>query len=288
MIQSLLTHWPEFLIEGSLLGVFMVAACLAVFAVEHPRSLVRARLACPDCRRFVVGILMGITAVALIYSTPGQRSGAHMNPGTTLAFLTLGKVQPWDALFYIVSHFIGGLLGVLLSGAALRSTISDPSVNYVVTEPGRPGVAVAWAGEFIVSFLMMGVVLVSSNHRDTASYTGFFAGGILAASIAIEAPLSGTSLNPARTLASAIPARSFRSLWVYFTAPPVGMLAAAALYMSLFGSGGVHCAKLNHDGTGRCLFNCTIHEMTAVAPTPDGSFGIQRHGRVCRSAPPSH
>ena len=67
-----------------------------------------------DLQRVFTGICMGLTAIALIHSPWGKRSGAHMNPAVTLTFLRLGHIAPWDAAFYIAAQFIGGTLGVLL------------------------------------------------------------------------------------------------------------------------------------------------------------------------------
>lgn len=261
MVNALIAHWPEYLIEGSLLGIFMISACLSVFVLEHPASPVPPRIRSAVFRRAIIGLMMGVTAVALIYSPWGQRSGAHMNPGTTLAFLTLGKIKAWDAVFYIAAQFAGGIGGVLVSAAVLGRAIRHESVNYITTMPGKPGPRAAWIAEFVIAFAMMGMVLLSSNHSKTAPYTGFFAGILVAAYIAIEAPLSGMSINPARTLGSAVPARSFRGLWIYFTAPPMAMLSAAAIYACVAGADHVFCAKLNHEGHSRCIFNCHIEEM---------------------------
>ena len=274
MIPALRDHWPEYLFEALLLGMFMVAACLAVFVLEHPRSPVQRAVRSPLRRRAVIGVLMGLTAVALIYSPLGQRSGAHMNPGTTLTFLVLGKIKGWDALFYIVAQFVGGVAGVAVSAAVLGPSIRHERVNYAATQPGKHGTHAAWAAEFIIAFGMMGMVLLSSNNIRTAPYTGMLAGALVALYIAVEAPLSGMSLNPARTLGSAIPARSFRGLWVYFTAPPLAMLAAGALYLAVSGADHVYCAKLNHEGHARCIFNCRIELMPGWNPALSG--GIQQ------------
>lgn len=271
VVTALLSHWPEYLIEASLLGAFMISACVAVFALEHPRSPLPRHLRHPWRRRLIIGVLMGLTAVALIYSPWGQRSGAHMNPATTLTYLVLGKVRPWDAAFYIVAQFAGAAAGVFISSAVLGPAIRHQSVNYAATQPGRRGPRVAWAAEFAIAFGMMMMVLLSTNHARTAPYTGIFAGALVTLYIAIEAPLSGMSMNPARTLGSAVPARAFGSLWIYFTAPPLAMLAAAGLYIAISGARSVYCAKLGHGGHTRCIFNCRIDQMAGRnRPTADG------------------
>ena len=121
---------------------------------------------------------------------------------------------------------------------------------------------------------MMGMVLLTSNLDAAAPYTGMFAGLLLAVFIAVEAPFSGMSLNPARTLGSALVAREARGLWIYFTAPPLAMLAAAGLYTAAWGAAGVYCAKLNHRGQERCIFDCQIERLSRPSPSPAAVRGI--------------
>src|SRR5687767_11974542 len=110
---ALRRHWPEYLIEAFLLGAFMVSALGVTALLEHPASPVRAALPEPLVRRRLVGCGMGATAVSLVYSPWGQRSGAHFNPALTLTFLRLGKIEPADACGYLLAQFAGGVLGVL-------------------------------------------------------------------------------------------------------------------------------------------------------------------------------
>ena len=106
--RAITAHWPEYMIEAICLGTFMISACAFSALLEHPASPVRASVMSADIRRFLVGLAMGITAILLIYSPLGRRSGAHMNPATTLTFYRLGKVEGWDAFFYMLSQFTGG------------------------------------------------------------------------------------------------------------------------------------------------------------------------------------
>ena len=116
---ALQRHWPEYLIEGAELGLFMISACLFVALLEYPASPVHQLLPDPTLRRVLVGMAMGATAIAIIYSPIGQRSGAHFNPAVTLTFWRLSKVEHWDAFFYGLFQFIGGTIGVLLSALLL-------------------------------------------------------------------------------------------------------------------------------------------------------------------------
>jgi aquaporin Z len=278
MIQALTHHWPQYLVEALLLGAFMVSACLGAFALEHPASPVSMRITSPFVRRVLMGALMGLTAIALIYSSLGAMSGAHMNPAITLTFLVLGKVEAWDALFYIAAQCAGGVAGVRVAGVILGPAIRHGAVNYVVTAPGRHGRAAAWLAEFAIAFGMMSVVLLASNEPGAAPYTGLFAGALVALFITFEAPLSGMSINPARSLASAIPACSYRGLWIYFTAPPLAMLSAGGVYTRLGGARDVYCAKINHAGESACPFDCRIHRMRAERPRPTTGAGIEPAG----------
>jgi len=223
----------EYGIEALLLGLFMVSACFFTALLEYPASPFRHAIPDPFMRRIWIGLAMAGTAVALIYSPWGQRSGAHMNPSVTLAFWWLEKISNRDALFYIGFQFLGGLAGVLFISMLGYHWISHPSVNFIVTEPGSDGSLVAWIAEFAISAFLMTVILFSGRHSSLMRWTGLFAGGLVAAYIAFEAPLSGMSLNPARTLGSAIPAHDFHALWIYFTAPPLGMWVVAAMSKGL-------------------------------------------------------
>jgi aquaporin Z len=248
-------HWPEYLIEAACLGLFMVSACAFGALFEYPASPVRRAIEDPLLRRVPMGLAMGLTAVVLIYSRMGQRSGAHMNPATTLTFLRLAKVAGVDAIGYVVAQFVGGIVGVLVTAPLLGMLLANPAVNYVATVPGTPGRLVAWLAELAMSFGMMLTVLTVSNGRF-ARFTGLCAGALVMAYIVVEAPLSGMSLNPARTLGSAVAAGVWSDLWIYFTAPPLGMLLAAEFYVRIRGVGSVLCAKLVHPRSGPCIFRC--------------------------------
>ena len=256
MLSALTRHWPEYLMEAAGLGIFMVSACLFDALLEHPASPVRQAIGDPIVRRMLMGVAMGLTAIAIIYSPWGMQSGAHLNPSVTISFLRLGKVEIWDGIFYVMAQFLGGLAGILLASATFRPWISHPSINYVATVPGMGGASVALLAELVISFGLMIVVLIVSNTERLARLTGLFAGLLVATFITLEAPFSGMSMNPARTLASAIPAHALTSVWIYFTAPPLGMLLAAELYCLIAGSRGVRCAKLHHNNGKRCIFRC--------------------------------
>jgi aquaporin Z len=254
MTDALRHHWPEYLIEAACLGLFMISAFAFGALLEHPASPVHQAIPNSLARRFLMGLAMGGTAAGIVYSPWGKQSGAHFNPSVTLTFLRLGKVKSWDALFYVVCQFIGGLLGALLASIALAAWASHPSVNYVVTAPGYAGAFIAFIAEIVITFILMTVILHVSNNPRLHRFTGLVTGALVATYITIEAPISGMSMNPARTLASAVPAQHWTALWIYFTAPLIGMLSAAEVYVRSRGARSVACAKLHHENNKRCIF----------------------------------
>jgi aquaporin Z len=182
-----------------------------------------------------MGLAMGATAVSIIYSPWGQRSGAHMNPAVTLTFFRLGKVAGEDFVAYVMAQFLGGVIGIAAAAVVLGSLIAHPSINYVTTTPGPYGQTAAFLAESTISFGLMLVVLAFSNHPRLARFTGLTAGVLVWMYITVEAPLSGMSMNPARTFGSALVDSDFIGVWIYFVAPPLGMLTAAEVLRATHG-----------------------------------------------------
>ena len=268
-----MAHLPEYAIEAALLGLFMVSACAFGVLLEHPVSVVHQSLPDPNVRRFLMGMAMGTTAVALIYSPWGGRSGAHFNPSVTAVFYWLGRISGRDAIGYIAAQFIGGLAGVLLAKALLGERLAHPRVGYVLTQPGAFGVGAAFLGEVGISALLMGTV-VALIGTPLARWTGVFCGVLVMLFITLEAPLSGMSMNPARSFASAAGADSWEVLWLYFLAPPLGMGLGAAIAGRLRAT--TACPKLYHPDRQPCIFcghlpTPKLHRGPAAAPGEDAA-----------------
>jgi len=256
-------HLPEYAIEALCLGLFMVSAATWASLLQHPASPLAAWQAEPVVRRIPMGLAMGLTAVAIIYSPFGTRSGAHMNPALTLTYLRLGKIRPVDAAGYIAGQFAGGIAGIAAAAWLLRGLPAHPAVNYVATLPGAAGPLIAFAAEAAISFGMMLMVLHVSNSPRLMRWTGACAGALVAAYITFEAPLSGMSMNPARTFGPALFTETAGPLWIYFTAPLLGMLLAGESFVRLHGPARVRCAKLHHPRHVRCIFRCGFMETPA-------------------------
>jgi aquaporin Z len=255
--------------DGLLLGLFMVSVGIFAGLIFSPASPAAGVFTSDTQRALAMGAAMGATLIALVYSPLGAFSGAHMNPAVTVAFLRLGRIRPFDAAGYIAAQIIGGLLGAVAIGAAVGPAFTGEPVRWAATTPGPFGVAAAFAAEFGMTLVLMLTVLTASNHARTARWTGLIAAALVTLYITFESPVSGMSMNPARTLASALPSGIFDAIWIYFTAPFAGMLAAAELFARLRCFPAAHCCKLNHEGP--CLHcGCDgpirFHEHTTHAP----------------------
>jgi aquaporin Z len=256
-------NWPEYFMEAANLGLFMVSACIFGTVLEHPDSTLHGVIEDPFVRRALMGLAMGITAIGIICSPFGKRSGAHMNPAVTLTYFRLGRIPGRDAAYYLLFQFAGGVAGVALAAVLIGPALAHSAVNYVATTPGPSGPAAAFVAEFAISYLLMLTLLVVSNVGALSRYTPYVAGLLVATYITFEAPISGMSMNPARTFGSALVAGDWYALWIYFVAPPLGMILAGQFYLMRWGAQRVFCAKLHHHNPERCIFRCNygaIHD----------------------------
>src|SRR5215475_14566380 len=231
MYRTLHEHWPEYLIEAWGLGTFMVSASIFGTLLFAPASPLPGLLSSDFARLALMGIAMGLTALGIVVSPWGRRSGAHINPAFTITFWRLGKVAHWDAVFYVGAQFVGGLVGVLLMIPMLGRPFTEVPVRYVVTVPGPRGVEAAFIGELLIAVITMAVVLNLSSRPRLAPWTPYAVAVLVASWVTFESPYSGFGMNPARTVASAMPADDWTAMWVYIVGPIAGMLVASQLFL---------------------------------------------------------
>jgi aquaporin Z len=262
--RSLRRHWPEYLMEGGETACYLFAACALAVFLWHPGSPVHAYLSSDPLRRLLMGTGMATMVILIVYSPWGKQSGAHFNPAVTFTFCRLGRVALWDAFFYCSAQLVGALVGVAAATVVLRGTPAHSAVRYSATLPGMSGNVAAFFAEAGVSFLLMMTILISTNQRILAPYTRYFAAALIGTGIAFESPLSGMSANPARSFGPAVWGSYYQSLWIYFTAPTLGMLAAAEGFLAARQGRGPFCAKLDHQNDKRCIF-CESTRRTCEA-----------------------
>jgi aquaporin Z len=274
--ETLRRHWPEYAIEASFLAAFQLAAGIVSAWLQSPSWPGASALPDLAVRRLLAGIAMGLALMALIYSPWGRRSGTHLNPAITLAYLRLGKIGRWDALFYTLAQIAGGVVAVtLLRGGALLPAATQPSLLSASIGPTNEWAA--FATEFVLSGIAMLLILFTSNHASWFRWTGVLYGLLVVALVATAAPLSGFGMNIARLLAVDASGDLASANWLNLLPPLLGMQLAVEAYRLFTGRSQVLCAKLAHNTHGRCIFRCQhpyqtrALAMEAIRRSADGT-----------------
>ncbi len=254
---TLRRHWPEFAVEALFLAVYVLAAGIVSAWLEGGPRADLSSASGAVARRLLAGLAVGTIVAALIYSPWGRRSGTHMNPAITLAYLRLGKMTRWDAVFYLLAQLAGGVIAVLWLRSGMPSLLPRPMPPALLS--GSIGPATEWAAfltEFVLSAAAMLMILYTSNHARWFRWTGLLYGVVIVGAVASAAPLSNFGINPARLLAVDLSGGLARASWLNLLPPFLGTLAAVELYRLLTGRNEVLCAKLAHNTRGRCIFRC--------------------------------
>ncbi len=216
--------------EGLGLAIFMISACFFGAALEGEHGFLHPLIPNGFTRMLIMGLMMGLTALFIFYSPFTAPSGSHINPAVTLVFLRLGKMSRPDAFFYIIFQFIGGTLAVFVMAFILGNSLTDKPVHYVTTVPGKYGIVWAAASEFITAFIMITMVLFTSESKILKNYTRMIAGCLVCLYVIFGGPVSGFGMNPARTFSSALPSHIYTGFWIYMIVPVAGMLSAAEVF----------------------------------------------------------
>jgi aquaporin Z len=179
-------------------------------------------------RRLITGFLFGTVGACIAISPVGKVSGAHINPAVTLAFWARGKMRAIDSAFYVLAQLAGGLGGaaLLLAWGAMGR-----SVRFAATTPGTGyTTAQAFAGESATTFAMVFLLFFFIGHRRLRGWTPLLFPFLYAVMVCLEAPVSGTSTNPARTFGPSVISGVWAAWWVYWAGPVGGALAATAAH----------------------------------------------------------
>ena len=217
--------------EGFGLFIFMVSACFFGGILEHQSATFNIGIANPKIRLLIMGIAMGTTALVIFLSPLTSPSGAFINPSVTIMRWRLGQLSLEKLIWYSVFQTIGGLVAVYLMQFLMGTILTEPPVNFVVTVPGKNISDVQAAlMETSTAFFMIAMVLFISDTKfsKTVPYLSALLVGVY---VYVAGPVSGFGMNPARTIASAIPANIYSSFWIYMLCPTFGMLIAGELYV---------------------------------------------------------
>lgn len=231
MKASFQKNWKHYLQEALGLAIFMILACFFGAMLFSGKGSWHHAIPDETLRNILMGIAMGITALVIFYSPWTAPSGSQINPAVTLTFLRLDKMCRYDALFFIIFQIIGGILAVYIMQFLMGNILTAAPVNSVVTVPGKPGMWWTLVTEFTIAFITMSMVLFTSNHNRLKKYTRIFAGCLVCTWVIVAGPVSGFGMNPARSLASALPAGIWTAFWIYLFIPFAGMLLAAEVYL---------------------------------------------------------
>ncbi|CAI0559796.1 unnamed protein product [Linum tenue] len=235
---------PARMILAEMMGTFILMFC--VCGIIASTQILKGQ----------VGLLeyaatAGLTVVVLIFSI-GSISGAHVNPAVTIAFAAFGHF-PWPRVpFYISAQTIGSILATYVGKSVYGI---DPEL--MATRPLQGCVSTFWV-EFMATFMIMFVAAALTSHAQSVGYlSGLIIGMSIGLAVLITGPISGGSMNPARSLGPAIVAWNFKDIWVYITAPIVGALAGAVTF---------HALNLRQ----RSVQPCTVE--SSPSPSPDSGL----------------
>lgn len=193
-------------------------------------------------RRLITGFLFGTTGATIALSAIGKESGAHINPVVTLGFCLMGKLDARIGLFYVLAQLIGAILGSfpLLAWGAMGQ-----SVAFGATLPGQ-GYAnhTVLLGEVITTFALIAGLCVFLGFRKLRPFTPAMFPFLYAVMVYAEAPISGTSTNPARSFGPAVISGQWQGWWIYWLGPLIGTLIALFVCNSL--ADRIEVAKVYH------------------------------------------
>jgi aquaporin NIP len=174
-----------------------------------------------------VALAFGLVIAVMVYAL-GHISGAHFNPAVSIAFAATRHLAWPVVALYVGAQIVGAMAGAL----ALRLTLG-PSVSLGVTMPTNSDPQ-AFAWEVVLTFVLMLVITaVATDQRAVGEAAALAIGGAVALGSLVGGPISGASMNPARSIGPAVVSGDLTHLWIYLLAPPLGAIAAALLYRYL-------------------------------------------------------
>jgi MIP family channel proteins len=207
--------------EGFATFALVVAGCGAIIADKHSSGGLGV---------VGVGIVFGLIIMVMIYAT-GHLSGAHINPAVTVAFTLTRHFPPRDALAYIAAQFAGAVVGAL----TLLAIWTDKPASLGATLPSV-GSGSALVYEIVLTaFLMFVIMAVATDTRAVGAAAAIAIGGTVGLDAIFGGPVTGASMNPARSFGPALAAAEWHQFWIYVVGPVVGAAIGALVYQLVRG-----------------------------------------------------
>lgn len=247
-------HWVEYSAEmlGTAFNIFVgLSAVVFDFGKGLPMELL-----IPDrsTRLLITGLIFAGSGSLFAISPLGKLSGAHINPSVTLAFWAQGKMHRQDVAGYFIGQFLGTILGAVLLSTVWGKYAA--SVDNGMTLPGEPyPLWYVFLAEVMITCLLVLSIFIFVSSDRLMRWTPLMTWLMVATMVWLEAPISGTSLNPARSFGPALVTQLWRSQWIYFIAPPLGaILAVIAFRLLTMGEREILTGKMCHMPHYRSIF----------------------------------
>jgi aquaporin Z len=235
-------------------GTFvMMLLGISAITVNFATDFMAEVLPSEPWRLLVTGIMFAVGATLVVYSPIGRISGAHLNLAVSLAFLLKKKIGLKDAVVFMVMQCLGSIAAAYL--ALLIWGNHAKQIKMGMTLPGAgQNITFVFLVEVFMTLLLVISLFFFLHRKSLIKYTGLALGLLVANLVFFTANISGTSLNPARSLGPAVAAADFSFLWIYSTAPFLGSILAVLTGNFISASTGPLCAKLNHQEEP-CLYD---------------------------------
>lgn len=247
-------HWPEY--GAELLGTaILVFVGLSAVVFNMGQGLPMEHLI-PDqsIRLLITGLLFAGSGSLVAISPLGKLSGGHVNPAVSLAFWAQGKMHHHDIVGYIVGQVLGAIMGAALLVFVWGRYAASVTNGMTLPGPTYPLWYVFLAEVSMTCLLVLSIFIFVSSHR-LMRWTPLMTWLLVATMVWLESSISGTSLNPARSIGPALVTWFWQDQWLYWIAPPLGaLLAVGAFRLLTFGERKLLTAKLFHVPHYRCIF----------------------------------
>jgi aquaporin Z len=254
--RSVMQHRITYYLSEFIGTFLMIFIGISAIVLNFGTLLMRESIPSYSLRLLFTGILFAGGATMVVYSPVGRVSGAHMNPAVTLAFFLEKKIGIVELLLFSFMQILGSTIASFL--VLLIWSDNARKVNVGMTLPGKGySIGFVFLIEVFISFLLISLIFYFLHAQKLTKYTGIAVGLLVAILVFLTAPISGTSLNPARSIGPAFVSWNFSFLWLYITAPLLGSFIAVIIRKKITFLHSPLCAKLNHsEKDDKCLYNC--------------------------------